>query len=453
MATLTRAALILLLLVFNLSFAVVNLVFTITFGYYVTRIAHHSNSVLIIQLTLVGLTASFCMGVYITLKRRWLLLKLYAIVLGFFVVAQIVAVVVVIDAGAVGIFKQVISDLCSAADGAASDLGSTGGLEAEAAWVCCCPATCDPTSDLWLKPAVEDWHQKVTGRPMQWTPATSLSSFRGWDKSVTLSLSGQEFFNASGLNAWKLWKWPLISCPVPRSWEVKSFGMNGKGAAVGAAKDAPGLGVLASWMAGFKGDKEAIIKAPDTSKPGLLPQEQVGIRWCETGDDVRHKEEDSAGDLTSDAPCGRDMGYAPHNWGISKDQRSTYHQGVLECNPDFKHPGCEKDTRPCVAAEHPHCYSNAAANSGQTCKSQRSCLKAFMHKQQHTIEYFGAALSLFLVLESLMVVGTWKLGRQAGTGGDLSGLGTAAATSSNGGGEDGSLGDSLLACELGERTA
>jgi hypothetical protein len=38
---------------------------------------------------------------------------------------------------------------------------------------------------------------------------------------------------------------------------------------------------------------------------GPLPQETVKIRWCESGDDPDHKEEDNDGDLTSDAPCGR----------------------------------------------------------------------------------------------------------------------------------------------------
>ena len=77
---------------------------------------------------------------------------------------------------------------------------------------------------------------------------------------------------------------------------------------------------------------------------------------------------------------------------------------------------------------HSHCTGNAA------------------DKQQYSIDYFGVTLSLFLVLESLMVAGTWKLGKQAGASGDLSGLGSAAAGSGGEGGsaDGGSLGDSLL---------
>jgi hypothetical protein len=153
MVDFSAAVLKLVLAVSNLAFVLVNLVLAVTFGYYVTRLAHSSTSVLVIQLTLVGMVFVFAGGLYITVKRKFLLLKVYSIVLAAFVVLQVLSVVDLASGGAKEVFETVVGDMCATAKGAAMDSGS-GALSAEAGWVCCCPATCDPTSELWMKSIV-----------------------------------------------------------------------------------------------------------------------------------------------------------------------------------------------------------------------------------------------------------------------------------------------------------
>ena len=69
-----------------------NFALTIVFGWEVTRVAQ-SGIVLIIQFTLLGMTVVFAFGLWITCKRKFLLLKLYTIVLAAFVGVQIFAVI------------------------------------------------------------------------------------------------------------------------------------------------------------------------------------------------------------------------------------------------------------------------------------------------------------------------------------------------------------------------
>jgi CDP-diglyceride synthetase len=86
------AILKLLLMVFNLVFFLVNLIMTILFAWKVTYPVSQGDmalSVLVIQLSLVGLTILFAFGLWVTIKRKFLLLKLFSIVLGIFIAAQV----------------------------------------------------------------------------------------------------------------------------------------------------------------------------------------------------------------------------------------------------------------------------------------------------------------------------------------------------------------------------
>ena len=65
---------------------------TILFGYKVLWV-NHSGTVVVIFLTLLGMTVVFGFGLWITCKRKFLLLKLYTIILAAFVAIQIVAVI------------------------------------------------------------------------------------------------------------------------------------------------------------------------------------------------------------------------------------------------------------------------------------------------------------------------------------------------------------------------
>ena len=57
------------------------------------KMIDQSDIVVVIFLTLLGMTAVFGFGLWITCKRKFLLLKLYTVVLAAFVLVQIVAVI------------------------------------------------------------------------------------------------------------------------------------------------------------------------------------------------------------------------------------------------------------------------------------------------------------------------------------------------------------------------
>ena len=146
-----------------------NFALTIVFGWEVTRVAQ-SGIVLIIQFTLLGMTVVFAFGLWITCKRKFLLLKLYTIVLAAFVGVQIFAVIMLAMGSAETediantVFEQVRpspararrpcapdsdtpprAQLCTATQAATDDAAST--LQThkvaanvdEASWFCCCP--------------------------------------------------------------------------------------------------------------------------------------------------------------------------------------------------------------------------------------------------------------------------------------------------------------------------
>lgn len=509
MAKVSTVVLKLLVAAFNLCFTVANFVLSCSFGYYVTRIAHHSRTVLAIQFTLVGLTITFGFGLYITLQKKFVLLKLYAVVLAALTAAQALAVASLVSMGATGVFTDVVTQFCTEAKGAMSQLGSSS-LEEEAAWVCCCPSTCDPTSDLWMNAVVADWLTAFRAQPPTpaFTPSNNPKDYRAWSPSLVPrgQFQGQEcavpgsfveaFFNPypsrpgqpppppkarNALEEYKLWKWPLLACPVKDPSLVQKYGQDKDGNPVGAAAEVRALGRLASWMAGYKGYEFQVIPTPDSSSIGF---ENVGVAWCDSEWSVQDKDQDQDHeDLTSNAPCGRHL-YS-HGAGckgsacpracnkmacvgqnLSNFQLpgcgGRYLQGVVECNPaadplkpgqaplpDLVHPGCGKvvdekagkSERPCDESsgdKHgPQCFSNWAADSGQTCKTMDSCLVAFAHGQQTSFDRFVAALALFLVLEALVIVGTWHLSKRTSTP-------EGAADDTAGAGGGGALGESLL---------
>ena len=149
-----------------------NFALTIVFGWEVTRVAQ-SGIVLIIQFTLLGMTVVFAFGLWITCKRKFLLLKLYTIILAAFVGVQIFAVIMLAMGSAETediantVFEQArpcpararrpcaadpdtapAAQLCTATQAATDDAAST--LQThkvaanvdEASWFCCCPKRC-----------------------------------------------------------------------------------------------------------------------------------------------------------------------------------------------------------------------------------------------------------------------------------------------------------------------
>ena len=69
-----------------------NFIMTIAFFVKLT-LKGASGIVLVIQLTLLALTIIFAFGLWITCKRKFILLKIYTVVLSAFVVVQIIALV------------------------------------------------------------------------------------------------------------------------------------------------------------------------------------------------------------------------------------------------------------------------------------------------------------------------------------------------------------------------
>ncbi len=69
-----------------------NFIMSIAFFYYLT-LNSPEGIVVVIQLTLLALTFVFGFGLWITCKRKFVLLKIYTVVLAAFVVVQIIALV------------------------------------------------------------------------------------------------------------------------------------------------------------------------------------------------------------------------------------------------------------------------------------------------------------------------------------------------------------------------
>ena len=135
----------LILLVSNAAFFLVNLLLAIVFGWKVVAVTTFTGVIQIIQLSLIGLCFVFLFGVIITVKRKFFLLKLYTVILGVFVIAQIGAVsMFFIDPDLSDQFAgPVYSNLCDAViqaeDGVANVGSRVSAVAGKVPWICCCP--------------------------------------------------------------------------------------------------------------------------------------------------------------------------------------------------------------------------------------------------------------------------------------------------------------------------
>jgi hypothetical protein len=155
-----------------------NFIMSIAFFYYLTWNSPEG-IVVIIQLTLVALTFVFGFGLWITCKRKFILLKVYTVVLAAFVVVQIIALVALATgswdecaptslcqclvrselrspgAGCVcRMGSQIVGRMCELEQGSLATARKLGKGKAKkvaeeldaSSWFCCCPDSCDQTT-------------------------------------------------------------------------------------------------------------------------------------------------------------------------------------------------------------------------------------------------------------------------------------------------------------------
>ena len=216
---------------------------TIAFGYYVLIPASDSDVVVVIFLTLLGMTVVFGFGLWITCKRKFLLLKLYTVVLAAFVLVQIVAVIALATGSGnsdecvfclypfrvahilfrrlracrplarvalsltdpvrvlprCSVANSILDSVCTAEMATLATARAAGPEKAQAAiaaadensWFCCCPASCD----------------KTTWGPQMW----ELGIVPPWDRhNVTAAVPATD----AQLADLEAFQWPLLACPT-----------------------------------------------------------------------------------------------------------------------------------------------------------------------------------------------------------------------------------------------
>eukprot|EP01043_Picozoa_sp_COSAG02_P059952 COSAG02_NODE_7738_length_2868_cov_2.198989_1_plen_232_part_00 len=153
-----------------------NFIMSIVFFYYLTWNSPEG-IVVVIQLTLVALTFVFGFGLWITCKRKFILLKIYTVVLAAFVVVQIIALVALATgsydecartslcqsllrselrspgAGCVcRMGNTILGQVCAVEKASLADARRVGKAKKvaeeldESSWFCCCPESCDQTT-------------------------------------------------------------------------------------------------------------------------------------------------------------------------------------------------------------------------------------------------------------------------------------------------------------------
>jgi len=357
----SNAILKLLLMVFNLVFFLINFIMTILFAVKVTYPVSQGNmvtSVLAIQLSLVGLTVLFAFGLWVTFKRKFLLLKLFSIVLSIFIAAQVVSASLLFSGQGTDIFAEVIKNVCS---GAHSSLGTAkaGAKVGDALWVCCCPASCDiplgkPTAsgitsgdmircDMRQQPRATGGCVPSTPRPppsqgvnnstnsSSGHPHRLLQAAGSWSDEPTPQPDEDE---DAWMQQYKDWKWPLLACQATGESALRIAMENRKITDLSdpSAKKIPGMPRLTAWMSGDPDAKSARIR-----------------------------------------------------------QKSDVSD--------------EKWTK-----------AEPKAKTGSTCKTQTDCLKMYIHEKENTMEIFAGVLFGILFLETLMTIATWNLGKRATVG-------------------------------------
>lgn len=346
------AILKLLLMVFNFVFCIVNFIMTILFFWKVTLPVSDGDmpvSILAIQFSLLGLTILFIFGLWVTVKRKFVLLKCFSILLAIFIAAQVAAAALLLAGQGKDIFTDVVNNFCHLSH--TSGTSKADEKVGDFLWVCCCPATCDIpgtkggkfptpagitagdmiTCDYRNKkratggcaPSTHGNHGNHTG-PHR-LQATSGSWAPGGDGTLTDDY--EQWYQE-----YRDWKWPLLACPANQKTDTAIAMENHRRTDLssGPSKIA-GMPKLTAWMAGDHDAKSGMISR-DANNHGI-----------------------SAAKWTNAAP---------------------------------------------------------AAKAGSTCKTQTQCLDMYIHEKENTMEIFAGVLLAILFFEMLMTIATWHLGKR-----------------------------------------